>query len=134
MDISSFKPLVNNAFTALNNSYSPYSKFKVGACIQTKSNKYFLGTNIENISFGLTVCAERNAIFSAYSNGYKKEDISAIAVVTNDDIITTPCGACRQVLSELLPHNTPIILSNGKESKITYIDELLPDSFKSKNI
>ncbi len=85
--------LINRAFNALKNSYSPYSNFRVGACVETKTNEYFIGTNIENASLGLTNCAERNAIFSAYSHGYRKKDIRAIAIVSEDKKLTTPCGA-----------------------------------------
>ncbi len=121
--------LINRAFNALKNSYSPYSNFRVGACVETKTNEYFIGTNIENASFGLTNCAERNAIFSAYSHGYRKKDIRAIAIVSEDKKLTTPCGACRQVLSELLEPTCPIILTNGKELLVTDIIHLLPLSF-----
>lgn len=121
--------LINRAFNALKNTYSPYSNFRVGACVETKTNEYFIGTNIENASLGLTNCAERNAIFSAYSHGYRKKDIRAIAIVSEDKKLTTPCGACRQVLSELLEPTCPIILTNGKELLVTDIIHLLPLSF-----
>ena len=67
--------IIEEAFMAMANAYAPYSDFKVGACIKTKDGKYFYGANIENASFGLTNCAERSACFSAYSGGYRKEDI-----------------------------------------------------------
>lgn len=123
------KSLIDRAFEALKNSYSPYSNFRVGACVETKNNKYFIGTNVENASYGLTNCAERNAIFSAYSNGYRKKDIRAIAIVSEDKNLTTPCGACRQVLSELLEPTCPIILTNGREVLVTDILHLLPLGF-----
>lgn len=121
--------LVNEAFKALENAYAPYSKYRVGACVLCKDGKTFYGANIENASFGGTNCGERSAIFAAYSNGYRKEDIEAIAIVTEAKRIGTPCGICRQVLSELLEANTPIILSNRKETRVTNIFKLLPDSF-----
>ena len=68
------------AFKAMGNAYAPYSNYHVGACVVTKDNKYFIGANIENASYGLTNCAERNAIFQAYSNGYRKNDVQASRV------------------------------------------------------
>lgn len=121
--------LVEKAFEAMNNAYAPYSNYHVGACLLCKDGTTFKGANIENASFGATNCGERSAIFAAYSNGYRKDDIKAIAIVSDGKRIGTPCGICRQVLSELLRHDTPIILSNGVESKTTNASELLPDSF-----
>ena len=123
------RSLIDMAFKALKNSYSPYSNFRVGACVETKTDQYFIGTNIENSSLGLTNCAERNAIFSAFSHGFRKKDIRAIAIVSEDYKLTTPCGACRQVLSELLEPTCPIILTNGREVLVTDIVHLLPLSF-----
>lgn len=117
------------AFEAMEHAYAPYSNFKVGACIELKDGNFITGANVENASYGLSNCAERSAVFAAYSKGYRKEDIKAMAVVTNAKTLTAPCGACRQVLSELLYEDTPIILSNGKEERVTTIRELLPDSF-----
>lgn len=124
-----WKDLLEQAFTARENAYAPYSQFHVGACIQTRDGVYTLGANIENAAYGSTNCAERSAIFAAYSKGYRKDDIIALAIVTEAERITTPCGACRQVLSELLSPDTPIILSNRKEIVVTDIASLLPDSF-----
>lgn len=126
--------IIEKAFEARENAYAPYSEFKVGACIQTKDGKYFYGANIENASYGLTNCAERSACFSAYSAGYGKEDIEALAVVTEGERLTTPCGACRQVLSELLCEDTPIILSNRKETVTTNIKTLLPAMFGAEDL
>lgn len=121
--------LVKKAFEAMDNAYAPYSNYHVGACVLCNDGATFKGANIENASFGATNCGERSALFAAYSNGYRKKDIKAISIVSDGKRIGTPCGICRQVLSELLDHDTPIILSNGKESRITNVDELLPDSF-----
>lgn len=131
MDISR---IVEMAFVARKNAYVPYSGFKVGACIKTKDGKYFCGANIENASYGLTNCAERSACFAVYSAGYRKEDIEMLAVVTEAEKLTTPCGACRQVLSELLSEDTPIVLSNKKETVVTNIKELLPNGFGAADI
>lgn len=129
-----YQDLLERAFNAMENAYAPYSNYHVGACVVTKDNKYFIGANIENASYGLTNCAERNAIFQAYSNGYRKNDIQAIAIVSDGKTLATPCGACRQVLVELLEKDTPIILSNHKIEKITDIQELLPMSFTDEDL
>ncbi len=130
----SYKVLLKKAFDAMENAYAPYSNYHVGSCVLTKNNVYIIGANIENASFGLTSCAERNAIFTAYSMGYRKEDIQAMAIVSDGDLLAAPCGACRQVLVELLNQDTPIVLSNKKEEKITNIRELLPMSFTSEDL
>lgn len=129
-----YKDILVRAFEAQDNAYAPYSKFHVGACVKTKDGKYFLGANIENAAYGPTVCGERNAIFAAYSNGYRKEDIESIAIVASTSKVASPCGTCRQVLSELISKDTPIVLSNKKEMKVTTIDKLLPYSFSSEDL
>lgn len=126
--------LLSKAFDAMKNAYAPYSNYHVGACVLTKDGATFLGANIENASFGATNCGERSAIFAAYSNGYRKEDIEAIAIVTDGHRIGAPCGICRQVLSELLEADCPIILSNGKETIEKTIDELLPMRFTKEDV
>ena len=90
--------------------------------------------NIENASFGATNCAERTAIFATYANGYRKDGIEALAIVSDGPRIAAPCGICRQVLSELLNQDTPIILSNGKETMTTNIAELLPFQFGQEDV
>ena len=122
--------LVQEAILARNNTYSPYSKFGVGAAILMRDGKVIHGANIENASYGLSNCAERSALFQAYSQGYIKEDIVMMAITGDTLNPISPCGACRQVMNELLPKNTPIYLSNltGK-IKETTIRELLPYSF-----
>ncbi|SHM81898.1 cytidine deaminase [Caldanaerovirga acetigignens] len=123
------KRLIKKAQKAMEKAYAPYSGFRVGACVLTSDGVEFTGCNIENASYGLTVCAERVAIFKAYSEG--KRNIDALAVVADIDEPVSPCGACRQVMLELLP-NALIILSNRDGSKImrTRPEELLPYGFK----
>lgn len=122
--------LIEYAKEAMEFSYSPYSKFKVGACVLTKDGEIFLGANIENSSYGLSMCAERNAIYNAYCHGKTYEDIAAIAIVADSLRPVSPCGACRQVLSELIPAETPIYLGNLKgEIKETNLNELIPYVF-----
>ena len=125
---------IERAFEAMKNAYAPYSNYHVGSCVITHDGHEFIGANIENASYGATNCGERSAIFAAYSNGYRQEDIAAIAIVTDGHLLAGPCGICRQVLSELLEPTTPIYLSNGKESMDTTIEELLPLTFGKKDL
>jgi cytidine deaminase len=128
------KLLLEKAFVAMKNAYAPYSNYHVGACAMMKDGTLFLGANIENASYGATNCGERSAIFAAYSNGYRKEDIVALAIVSDGERIAAPCGICRQVLSELLSEDCPILLSNGKETIVKTIDELLPMKFTKEDV
>ena len=124
-----YQDILDRAFKAMDNAYAPYSNYYVGACVKTVDGKYFIGANIENAAYSPSVCGERNAIFAAYSNGYRKDEIESIAIVTSGNRIGTPCGVCRQVLSELIGKDTPIVLSNKKETLVTTIEQLLPYSF-----
>lgn len=126
--------LIDRAFKNLENAYAPYSNYRVGACLETNNGEFFDGANIENASFGLTNCAERSAIFAAYSKGIRKSDIKAIAIVCEGKTIAAPCGACRQVLVELLNQDTPIYLANKQEQLETTIKELLPLSFTQEDL
>lgn len=130
----SHEELINEAFKAMKNAYAPYSKYHVGACVLCKDGTLFYGANIENASFGGTNCGERSAIFAAYSNGYRKQDIEAIAIVSDGNTLASPCGICRQVLSELLEQDTPILLSNGKQRMNTCISQLLPFQFGESDL
>ncbi|MCH4208052.1 MAG: cytidine deaminase [Solobacterium sp.] len=126
--------LIAEAFKAMKNSYAPYSRYHVGACIETTDGKKFWGANIENASYGATNCAERSAVFAAYSNGYRKDTIKALAIVSDGPRIAAPCGICRQVLSELLNEDTPIYLTNGKEEVTSCMKELLPMQFSQEDV
>lgn len=129
-----YNDILLRAYKAMENAYVPYSNFFVGACVKTKDGNYFIGANVENASYGLTNCAERNAIFQAYSNGYRQDDIEAIAIVGKGNTLITPCGACRQVLVELLKRDTPIVLGTKDEVVVTNIEELMPMSFTSDSL
>lgn len=129
-----YEKVLEEAFKAMQNAYAPYSNYHVGACVELKNGEMIWGANIENASYGLTNCAERNAIFAAYSRGYRKDDIKALAIVSDGERIGTPCGACRQVLSELIGNEVPIILSNKKDVFITNMEELLPFQFTSEDL
>lgn len=121
--------LIELATKARENAYTPYSKFKVGSAVLTKSGKVYTGCNVENASFGLSICAERVAIFSAVKDG--ETEFESIAVITESDIENgTPCGACRQVIWEFAPEMKIIIANTKGESTITNIKELLPKGFR----
>ena len=122
--------LILKAREARELSYSPYSHFAVGAAVLTKDGKVFVGANIENSSYPLCMCAERNALYHAMMNGYKKEDFVALALCAATDEPCSPCGACRQVISELFPSKAPIYMSNLKgDVQETNVLELLPFAF-----
>jgi cytidine deaminase len=130
MNDSSIK-LINHAIDASRKAYVPYSNFPVGAAILLSDNNIIHGCNIENISYPITNCAERTALFASYAQGYKKNDIISIAVVGDVKNYITPCGACRQAMAELLDSSSKIILSNFKKD-VTHectITDLLPMSF-----
>lgn len=126
--------LIQKAFEAMKNAYAPYSNYHVGAAILLTNGTTILGANVENASYGATSCGERNAIFAAYSLGYRQQDIEAIAIVTDGKILAGPCGICRQVLSELIQQDTPIYLSNGHETMETTIAKLLPMQFGQRDL
>ena len=129
-----YQRLVNEAFEASENAYAPYSYFKVGACLLLKNGERIHGCNIENAAYGSTMCAERNAIYQAYCLGYRKEDIEALAIVGDCSPLISPCGACRQVLSELLDPYTPIILGCKEYFEVTNMQELLPRMFIGESL
>ena len=127
--------LINAAITGRKKAYAPYSHFQVGAAVWLADGTIIDGCNIENASYGLCNCAERTALFKAYSLGYKKEDIKALAVVADTDRPTSPCGACRQVMSELLNAETPVYMANLKgDIMIISVKELLPYSFSESDL
>ena len=129
-----YQDVLNEAFEAMKDAYAPYSNYHVGVCVKCKDGRMFRGVNIENASYGATNCGERSAVFGAYSYGYRKDDIEVLAIVTDGGRIGAPCGICRQVLSELLNEDTPIVLSNGIDMQITNIKELLPFSFSKDDL
>jgi cytidine deaminase len=129
------KKLIKEGFKAQKLAYIPYSNFAVGAALLLKSGKIIHGANIENAAYGVTMCAERNAVYSAICQGYKKEDIVAISITANSKPVASPCGACRQVLFELLNKGTPIYLSNHLGEIIeTTPQKLLPIGFGMENL
>ena len=127
------KTLLIEAKNARGMSYSPYSHFAVGAAVLTDDGKIFRGANIENSSYPLCMCAERNALYNAYCHGYTKNRLVMLALCADTDEPCSPCGACRQVIHELFPEDAPILLSNLKgDIKATNAKELLPFAFTEK--
>lgn len=130
MDITN---LIEKAIEAKENAYVPYSNFRVGAALFTKSGKIYTGCNIENVSYGATNCAERTAVFKAVSEGEK--EFQAIAINGDNGDYLPPCGICRQVLSEFADDSLKVILANSAEDyKVISLGELLPGTFSSKNL
>lgn len=128
------RKLIELAIAAKDNSYSPYSKFRVGAAIKLDDGSYIQGSNIENAGFSATNCAERSALFTAYSQGYKKSNIMALAVTSDMKAPISPCGVCRQVLLELVNSDCPIFMVGQEEIIKTTIDELVPYQFTDKEL
>jgi cytidine deaminase len=124
--------LVKVASLARQRAHAPYSKYKVGAAIRTARNKVHAGANVENASYGLTVCAERTAVFAAVNAGDTKLD--TIAIVIDGDRLPSPCGACRQVLAEFAPEMRVVLATTGGLRKATTLRELLPDPFLPKDL
>lgn len=130
-----YKDILDKAFEVMEKAYAPYSNYHVGACVKTKDCKYHVGANVENASYGLTNCAERSALFHVYSLGYRQEDIVSMALVTGGNTLGSPCGACRQVMIELLNKDTPVVIANTNlQAMVTTIAELYPFSFTSNDL
>lgn len=134
LDKQTVQALLDAAQSARERSYSPYSKFKVGAAVLTQDGSIFCGTNIENASYGLTICAERSAIFAAVCAGHRR--LKALVLVTQKlpgIPFNSPCGACRQVMSEFMAPSAPVYMAvlDGKKRTVycKTLKELLPFAF-----
>ena len=131
-----YKFLMSEAQKARNFSYSPYSHFRVGAALLTRSGKVYRGCNIENAGYSATNCAERTAIFKAISEG--ERDFEAIAIIGGREGETAkfcaPCGVCRQVIAEFCPKDFKIILGNEEKQEVYTLDSLLPFAFTDKDL
>ena len=127
-----FDRLISEAKQSRENAHAPYSNFRVGAALRAASGRVFGGCNVENATYGLTVCAERVAIFKAISEG--ERGFEAIAVVTDTDTLTPPCGACRQLIWEFCG-DVAVILANLKgKSETLRMRDLFPKPFDSSNL
>lgn len=124
--LSEHEALLSAARDVRENAYAPYSEFTVGAALDTGDGQVFLGCNVENASYGLTICAERSAVVAAIAAGYRNFDV--IAIAGPDGVVTSPCGACRQVLREFNPEMT-VIFTTPHGPVVTTAAELLPHSF-----
>ncbi|XFA99438.1 cytidine deaminase [Candidatus Izemoplasma sp. B36] len=129
------KDLLKLAQENIKNAYVPYSKFRVSAVLELKNGEIYKGVNVENAAYGLANCAERSALFAAYSNGVRKEDIKRIMVYTDKDYFVSPCGACRQVMRELMEEEADVIFANSNgEFKEVKNKDLLPFGFTEKDL
>ena len=124
--------LLESARKAALNSYSPYSGFRVGAAILLTSGEIVTGTNVENVSYGLTICAERSALVSAVSQFGPGIRIEAVAVVNLNNSASPPCGACRQVLAEFILPEAPVIFPAADGARTMPFAEILPLAFDMK--
>lgn len=126
------RKLEQSARAAARESYSPYSKFRVGAAVLAGSGQIYTGANVENASYGLCNCAERTAIFTAVAAG--ERGIEAVVVYTPTSTATPPCGACRQVINEFGPHALVISICDSEEELASPLDQLLPHGFGPKDL
>lgn len=130
MSEHNLEPLIEAATKARLQSVAPFSNFLVGAAVRTQEGKVYIGCNIESASYGLTVCAERVAIWKALSEGERQ--FTELAVVADTESLTPPCGTCRQIIWEYCKHAT-IVLANLKgETEVVSIKELLPRAFDAR--
>jgi cytidine deaminase len=122
--------LIDEARKARERAYAPYSKFRVGAALETKDGKLFYGCNVENAAYGLCNCAERTALFAAVAAGYRPGQFKTLAVIGQTDRPIAPCGACRQVMIELGTPALEVVLSNlAGKVEVTSAAALLPGAF-----
>jgi cytidine deaminase len=126
--VTGIEQLLEAAKKAKKNAYSPYSNFRVGSALRTTNGKIYSGCNVENSSYGLTICAERNAIFQMVSQG--EQEIEEILILGDTEEFLPPCGACRQVIVEFSKKDTPVYMvnRNGQCKKVT-VEEIMPFTF-----
>ncbi len=128
--------LIEAAVQVRDHAYAPYSRFYVGAAVQTRSGEIHTGTNVENASYGLTICAERSAISAAIAHGAQSGDITQVAIAIAAKHNGTPCGACRQVISEFASPDCQIVIMNLTSNTVTEysLRTLLPDAFSGHSL
>ena len=124
--------LIAKARAVSQNAYCPYSQFRVGAAVLTDTGDVFVGCNVENASYGLSICAERNAVFQMAANGQHR--IAALAIYTPTKTPAAPCGACRQVVNEFGARARIICVCDGPDRIDTSLDRLLPNAFGPGNL
>ncbi len=130
MSEEDFQPLIEAALRARLQSVAPFSKFLVGAAVKTESGKVYTGCNIESASYGLTVCAERVAIWKALSEG--ERHFSELAVVADTEVLTPPCGTCRQIIWEFAKGATIVFANLRGDSETFHVADLLPRAFDAR--
>lgn len=119
----------------LDKAYAPYSNFHVACIIETKDGKYIPGVNVENASYGAAICAERNAITTAITMGYKKGDFKKIYVMVSGEKLSTPCFICRQVITEFFDKDSEVILMDKQGTSKSYtVSEMCPYPFDSEDL
>jgi homotetrameric cytidine deaminase len=124
--------LYENARQAARNSYSPYSRFRVGAALRLTNGEIVTGTNVENVSYGLTICAERSAVTAAVAQFGPAIRIEAVAVANLNEAASPPCGACRQVLAEFVLPEAPVIFPAEDGARVLPFSAILPLAFEMK--
>lgn len=130
MDEQLVKRLLQEATAARECAYAPYSEFKVGAAVLCHDGTIHAGCNVENGAYGPSNCAERTALFRVIADGYRRHTFQALAVVADTQQPVTPCGVCRQVMSELCSPTMPVIMANTKgDYKMMTVEQLLPGAF-----
>jgi cytidine deaminase len=129
-DAEATRELLAAATAARAHAHAPYSGFRVGAAVRTADGRLFTGCNIENATYGLTLCAERVAVFKAMSEGAR--EFVQVAVVADTDPLTPPCGACRQILSEFCPRAEIVLGNLGGRVEFRRIEELFPSPFHER--
>jgi homotetrameric cytidine deaminase len=132
MPHAALEELLEEAIRAARHSYSPYSGFRVGAALKLTNGEVVTGTNVENISYGLTICAERSALVRAVSRFGPEIRIEAAAIANLNDAASPPCGACRQVLAEFILPQAPVIFPAAEGARTMAFSELLPLAFDMK--
>ncbi len=124
--------LLEKARQAASNSYSPYSRFRVGAALRLSNGAIVTGTNVENVSYGLTICAERSALVRAVAEFGPEIRVEAVAVANLNDAASPPCGACRQVLAEFTSPDAPVVFPTAAGPRTMPFCELMPMVFEMK--
>ena len=120
---------IQKAKEASQKAYVPYSRFQVGCALEFRSGEFILGANIENASYGATICAEGNAIGTMFSQGVDPKTIKTITIYNKEEKLCPPCGICRQMLFEVFPQDSIVIVANDKESRKILVKDLLPFAF-----
>jgi len=130
------RELIDAAIQSRSHAYAPYSQFRVGAAVRTLDGRIATGVNVENCSYGLTVCAERHAVAAAVQAGMQAGQLIRVAIVAEAKAPTPPCGACRQVLGEFAAAGAVVLAHNVKDGKTTQValTDLLPSAFRPDNI